>query len=159
MGVVFFDLWVWCVVRTVVCGLHTTAQCGCSWSLAHSALHLTWKLSNKYPNLTTKHTFFYYCGVERLVEERQNFGIWSILYEKKVFLSDQGLLVLKGRGIAKNFVTHFKKRGLRLQNGSNLFFNISDNFYLLKLWSAKLFEWTNKNSQKLPNTTIFLCKK
>ena len=49
----------------------------------------------------------------------------------------QDLLVLQGRSIAKNLnkilLQIIKIRGLRVQIGNNLFFNISDDFYLLKL--------------------------
>ena len=67
---------------------------------------------------------------------------------------------LQGRSIAKNLnkilLQIIEKRGLRVQNGSNLFFNINDDFYFLKLLSAEFFHWTNKNSQKMPKTTIFV---
>ena len=50
----------------------------------------------------------------------------------------QCLLVLQGRSIAKNLnkilLQIIKKRGLRVQIGNTLFFNISDDFYLLKRW-------------------------
>ena len=49
-----------------------------------------------------------------------------------------GLLVLQGRSIAKNLskVVWFfvVKKGLRGQIGGNLFLDISDDFYLQKLW-------------------------
>ena len=51
--------------------------------------------------------------------------------------SNQCLLVLQGGSIAKNLnkilLQIIKKKGLRVQIGSKSFFNISDNFYLLKL--------------------------
>ena len=46
-------------------------------------------------------------------------------------------IVLQGRSIAKNLnkilLQIIKKRCLRVQIGNNLFFNISDDFYMLKL--------------------------